>query len=462
VRRVLRWLVVPTLALLVTGSAGSTPSEQSNRQAAEQDASTARGLLQLPPGATRSDSNPAADQSQLASPGGVPATPNAVVQSEFWRVPGDPAAVRDWIKAHPPTGGRLVTEGSAGKIGQPLVWSIGFGFPPIRNVLGQRQVGATTTAAGGGGTAVRVDAFAVWMEPRLPSEHIPVGATTLDVVVRDRDRGLVKRLAMHDRSRIAAVTRMLNRLPVVQPGLTMCPLDRGFHAYLTLRRTPTGAPLARAVAELGGCGGVQLAINGQPQPPLSGFGLFADLESALGTIIPLPQPPPPEPAFPVAEVAHGAMPGGAPFRLVAYRDPRQGICANLYESGVEQASGCLLHPRGRRSSALTIGVSCYPRAVTGFAVLGGHGARSATGSFDDGASIRARAYELPRSTVTTRVGLGNGGLVRLERPATIALGYRGPFLIGFRRGVHALTRVDVAGGRATQQLRFDYGLFLQC
>ncbi|HEX6713195.1 MAG TPA: hypothetical protein VF066_07410 [Thermoleophilaceae bacterium] len=410
-----------------------------NERTARADAADALGLLRLPDGAARSDENPAADPQLLESPGlGRSASPNQIEQSEFWRVPGDPSDAIAWVKAHPPAGTRLVAWGKASNRDGPTTWSAAFERRPVPEVMVGRQLAVTVAKAADGGTALRADGFATWLVVRPASERIPAGAEVVQVTITGHFSTARIGFAVRDKQQVALVTRILNRLPVTQPGLFMCPLDRGIHALLTFRGGG-GATIARADATLGGCAQVDLTIDGARQPSLNGYGLLDDLEAVLGRPIdltPFSQSDFTEASTPVARVAHGRV-AGMPFDAVAYNGgPQQGLCMQLFVAGVRRGIGCLLHLRGKRTSTFPA-LACYPRAVTGVGALGRNAATEPV-RFDDGETLRPALYSLPHASLKTTIGLQGDRIVPLSRPAKLSLGYRGPFAIGFRRGVHDL------------------------
>jgi hypothetical protein len=436
----MRRLAISVAIVACLSAAAAVADEASSERAAQRDAAAALGLLRLPAGAERADANPAADQQLLEGPGvGRSSNPNQVSRSEFWRVPGEPWQVIRWTKAHPPAGGRVFVESRGGKLGAPAVWAVSFARRPVWNVLDGRQLAVTVAAASGGGTALRADGLATWLVPRPASERIPTGARVLDVEVRGMKPAPVTRFTVRGRTRIELATRTLNRLPLVQPGVFLCPIDRGIHAYLAFRARDGGAVLAGADAALGGCASVALTIRGAVQPALSGYGFFDDLQAALGRRIDLSpfvassfeQP------LPVARVAHGRTIGGVPFEAVAYNGgPRLGLCVQLFEAGVRRGMGCLLHIHGKRPAVFSA-PACYPRALTGVGVVGRSAATTRV-RFDDGVRLRPTVHYLRHPTVTTTIALKGDQIVRLKKPARVSLGYRGPFAFGFRRGVHDL------------------------
>jgi hypothetical protein len=433
----MRRLACVTAALLcVCGAAFA--DEASNRDAATRDAAGALTLLRLPEGAVRVDQNPAADPRYLDRPFSAPASPNLTTQTEFWRVPGKPWDLFAWLKKHPPEGTRIAVSGSGGNRDGLQFWGVSFERPPIREVMQTRQLAISLAKANDGNTALRADGLAIWIVPRPPSEQIPAGAERVRVTITGLGSTAVTRFAVSNPKQIALITRALNRLPLVQPGVLLCPLSRGVHARLTFRGSD-GSVLADADASLDGCPSVDLALRGEKQPALASWTLFDDLEAALGRPIDLTpfsgsgfmSPP-----VPVARVAHGRF-GGVPFEAVARNEgPAQGLCVHLFLAGVDRGSGCLPHPRGTRTTTFAA-PACIPRELSAFGVLG-RNAGSAPVRFDDGRTVDPEVHTLPSPEVTTTIGLQGGHIVELKRPAKVRLGYRGPFAFGFRTGTHDL------------------------
>ncbi len=133
---------------------------------------------------------------------------------------------------------------------------------------------------------------------RSPSETIPSGARLLRISAHSESRSADAResesemLSMLERlpskvtsvGQIEAVVALLNKLEVGQPGLRLCPLDRGETSVaLDFYATSQAAPLAQADIEPEGCGGVALTIGGVPQPRLEEGGfLISEIGRALG------------------------------------------------------------------------------------------------------------------------------------------------------------------------------------
>jgi hypothetical protein len=85
----------------------------------------------------------------------------------FWRVPGAPSSVWNWIRHHPPLHAGGVDSTVSGPAGRPVIWGISVPFKGQPGVEG-RAVDISIAAARGGGTAVRVDSTAV----RIPPPHL--------------------------------------------------------------------------------------------------------------------------------------------------------------------------------------------------------------------------------------------------------------------------------------------------
>jgi hypothetical protein len=278
---------------LTTGRPGPAAA---NLAAARSDASALLGRLSLPAGAVASAAEPAGDASALASPAGRPDTPNLVDDVGWWVLPGTPAAALAYVEAHRPAGSTVTGRGSGNQgPNGTTVSSTTFGLPPVPNLLVSRELVVEVVALADGSTGLRADAQVIWTAPRPASEQIPPGTRRLRITVtggfpgqRPDQRPVVVVAA----KRIRAVVTILNRLPVVQPGVINCPADFGIEVRLSFQRG--SRVIALAVVDPAGCEDVRLTIGGRAQPALSGLGspvtgnestrpLIAALESAIGT-----------------------------------------------------------------------------------------------------------------------------------------------------------------------------------
>jgi hypothetical protein len=287
-------LLAAATAGLIAASGGAAapnappPTRAGNKAAAGQDAHALLGLLQLPPGATPSATEPAGDDGVLSSPGvGAPATPTLVDDSAFWTVAGTPASVIAYVKAHAPAGSTLSTGGTGSQPGKPTTTSLGYALPALPGVISSRVLAITVAPLPDGLIAVRADGEVVWIIPRPASEHIPPAA---EVTVAVIDPGvpaskLPRPRVITSRRTIEALTATLNALPLFPPGIFSCPADRDAAILLTFAPTRGGTAEAVATIRLGGCGGVSLKLRGHTEPFLSSTGLPGSPHSITGHLL---------------------------------------------------------------------------------------------------------------------------------------------------------------------------------
>ena len=201
---------------------------------------------------------------------GAPATRELVDVHQFWRLPGDPQSAIAWIKAHQPAGATVSSAGWGGQYGTRGVWSVTFAFPAAPGQISQEGMGIAVTAATGGGTAMRADAFAIWLVPRPASEVIPKGTDAVEVFVDHSDHRAFPVTTVISRWKIRQLVAFVNSREIVQPGgATSCPLLGADSPLLDLRfmSASGGRPLARAVEN--GCYGLSFWIRGRAQRGLS-------------------------------------------------------------------------------------------------------------------------------------------------------------------------------------------------
>jgi hypothetical protein len=258
-----------------------------NESAAQSDAPSLLAELALPAGASQSSVEPAGDDSLLAHPGvGPPATPNVVDDRAWWIVPGTPAEVLAYIRAHLPAGTTpAVTDGGLSGPNVPGNESEAFAWPPIAGVLATRWLVVEVVQLPSGSTGLRADAQVVWVTPRPASETIPPGSHLLRISVHGSLRG--ERPKQHPFSvtsakKIDAIVALLNALPASQPGTRSCPADFGIRVRLAFYSRRGIEPLAVATIDPQGCGGVALTIGGAAQPGLESGGALGQVEHVLG------------------------------------------------------------------------------------------------------------------------------------------------------------------------------------
>ena len=241
-----------------------------NRAAARVDAARLLSRLSLPSGAQRSATEPQGGGRALAHSVSRPATPNLVDRHQWWIVPGTPRTVLAYIAAHRPAGSQLVLTGGGTGPGGTSYSAVGYGWPAVPGTLGSRELVIGAVRHGEHTTLLRVDAQDVWISPRPASERIPPGTTRLRLVVTRFGKLQQGPLTFVSASKLQRVTALLNELPRAQPGVVACPADPGLRVTLRFLAQGASAPLAVAVVDPAGCGGVQLTLHGSRQPPLAG------------------------------------------------------------------------------------------------------------------------------------------------------------------------------------------------
>jgi hypothetical protein len=182
------------------------------------DAQQLLDRLSLPPGATQLSSEPSGDGGVLSRPPASSATPNQIDQHRWWRADGSPDSVLSYVKAHPPDGSRLEMNGTGAGPGYSYQY-LGFSWPPVDNRLGTRWLLVEVTALPDGATGVRSDAEVVWIPPRLPTEKVPPGVRTIDI----RRTSPPLSLRISNPWKVRQIVRLVNQLPVAQPGAIACP-----------------------------------------------------------------------------------------------------------------------------------------------------------------------------------------------------------------------------------------------
>ena len=265
---------------------GGAPTAASNRASAGRDVRALLARAVLPAGAVALSGPPSGSGAiQNASP--QPATPDIADVHAWWRAPGSPASVIAYEKAHAPAGSSFDGSGSAsgpqsGGGGSSASYSyVEFAFRAQAGVLSSRTLVVKVTALGPQGTAVRVDAQDVWEIPRSAAERIPAAVTDIDVSSAIPDRPPTVSQSVSDASKVAGIIRLIDALPIVQPGTIACPMIivNGPTVTFTFRASAGGSVLAQAIQMVvhgptTACDPMRLTIAGRQQTPLLGGSSF--------------------------------------------------------------------------------------------------------------------------------------------------------------------------------------------
>jgi hypothetical protein len=270
------------------GTVGAAPTLAGNRHAAQIDAVRLLGRLRLPPGASGSATDPPASGDWLKPAPGLTATTARIDVHAWWRVPGTPAAVLAYIRAHPPAGSRLFATGSSGSVGSPgspapgasdSAQSLDFSWPPPGGVLLFRELAVTVTALPGGQTGVLGQAESDWIVPRPVSERIPAATRDVDITSALSGRPTIS-VRVTRPATVRRIVAIFDALPTAQPVFYACPLLLNVGARVItfrFRAGPQGRQLAQAtytayphLATSGPCNAIQFTISGRRQTALLG------------------------------------------------------------------------------------------------------------------------------------------------------------------------------------------------
>jgi hypothetical protein len=265
---------VPALAI----GHGAPRTETENHRAAVQDAGRLLSKVNLPPTAASSPTEPAGDGGRLSGPPSTPGVSKFVDRHQWWTASGSPDQVLNYVRSHPPPHGKLSFSGAAAQCQPGQAPSgchttsqfVAFQFPPAPGMLGLRLLLVEVTALGDSTTGVRTDGQVQWIVPRAADEVVPSDVTLIEVRKGDRLHRVVT-----DRSEVRQIIRLIDRLPVLQPGSWHCPAFRsGPQVRFAFRGERGGPALARASvrSDVGnsdtGCDAMSFSIGGKAQPGL--------------------------------------------------------------------------------------------------------------------------------------------------------------------------------------------------
>lgn len=224
-----------------------------------------------PAGAARLTAAPAADNGALRRPAVTIGSSNVVDEVSWWSVPGNPQTAMSWVKAH--LASRFTPSGSGTVGAPPAMWSDQYSLPPVAGVLTQRELTVAAVSAGGGHTAVRIDAQVAWLPAKPASERVPATAKTVTLSAAPGSTVGAKTpspVTITNPALVRRIASLVNALPLFPPGRYSCPAELGKAVQMTFRASPGGPPLAVATAPVTGCQGLRLIVSGKPQPALAG------------------------------------------------------------------------------------------------------------------------------------------------------------------------------------------------
>jgi hypothetical protein len=270
-----------------------------NRAAARRDVVALLSRLRLPEGAKRAGAEPPGDNGYLKPSPGLDGDSAHATASGWWTIDARPGAVIAYVSAHRPAGSTPSGTGSSGNSRTGTSASmVGFQWPTVGNVLGERQLQVTVTALPNGRTGIIAEAQSDWVVLRSWSERVPAGVTAV-TIERAPERFGAKRLGksfrtvITSRRAVAESISIVDSLPVVQPIVLACPL-LGVPAgslTVTFSAGPAGPTLAKASVGLfaglsgegaGVCDPIAFSIRGHAETALMSGSFVQKIDKLAG------------------------------------------------------------------------------------------------------------------------------------------------------------------------------------
>ena len=239
----------------------------SPKQRAEADAAAILAAFVVPPGARKLPGAPSGQAHQLKDITGSSASPNWIDKTGFWQVEGDPQQVLAWTASH--VGRTHTTGGLTTNLpvsGRPeTVWELDYGLPPVPAVEDSRELTVEVADAGGGQTAIRVDAQVTWLPAREASQLVPATATAITMsVIPDAGHEAAAAGDPHQ-PRDGPPHRRAGQLPAGLPArparVRHAPPGGTLALELTFLAAPHGRVLASAYVSTNECEQVLLAVG---------------------------------------------------------------------------------------------------------------------------------------------------------------------------------------------------------
>jgi hypothetical protein len=282
----------PDRALAATASASAVASGGTPQQRAEADAALMLKAFAPPPGARQVTSSPVPSSRLSSSPQApAPMDDDVVTETAWWLAPGVPQQVLAWEAAHIPPLYHRYGWGTAGT----GIWDDDFSIPSVAGLFDVRDLTVSTTSAGHGEAAIRVDAVVDWLPARPAGDTVPATARAATVVETEgafgqtshgRPMPVIAQATVTDRSQVGAIAAYLNGLAVDPSGSVSSCMSPPASLTVTFRARPGGPALAEASAGVGGCDFLVYAMPGRPQLGLGGGpggdNLFTEVDRVAG------------------------------------------------------------------------------------------------------------------------------------------------------------------------------------
>ena len=250
-----------------TTTASTSPAPAvTPQQRAVSDAAAILASFVAPPGARRLPAAPAIAGGVLKSASDYPVSTALIDDTSWWLTAGQPQAVLAWEK------GRLPRQFAPGDSTFGPTLSDTFSLPPVPGVLDIRDLVVEVVSAGGGKTAIRVDAQVTWQPPRSGTERVPSAAQVVTISQLPSMLPHAKRppapVTITDAATTKKIAALVDSLPVSTLGVASCPAMFGGGIELTFRAKAGGPGLA-AANSAGACDTVVFSLGGKRQPALT-------------------------------------------------------------------------------------------------------------------------------------------------------------------------------------------------
>jgi hypothetical protein len=229
-------VLLGALVLTVPASAGTlSPQMKINRRAAIHQVGLRLRQVRFPRGSHQVGAPPAAIGNLLDTAPYTFGGGRNVERHDFWVTPLAPKALLRWVAHHRPRGSH---SGSSSSGPGPSSISHEWEWPEAGRVWGSDVI--VSAVAYRGGSAVRLDADAVWLFPRPAREHISATARIIDLRIEPGEGEFVEEqegapptesvevptraLRISDPAVVRRIARIVNRQRVVQlSGAIGCP-----------------------------------------------------------------------------------------------------------------------------------------------------------------------------------------------------------------------------------------------
>jgi hypothetical protein len=233
------------------------------RQQAEAAAAALLAQFVPPPGAHRLAGPPDLPGGWERHPQSFLVSNSMVDEAAFWEAPGDPQSLLSWEQAR--LTGKHFTLGDA-DFGPPS-WDREFDLPAA-GVLTVKELMVEVVGAGGGKTAIRLDADVAWQPSRPPGDLVPNAAEVVTISELASGNPQARRppvpVTITDPTVTGRLAALLDSLPVSPLNNEAVSCPAGFGGSLRLAfRIRAGGPVVALAQTDQACGMVDFTITGQ-------------------------------------------------------------------------------------------------------------------------------------------------------------------------------------------------------